>query len=46
VIENQPEDDFYIERADFTINNNSSPEKLFDAVKVELNKLGISGIIG
>jgi dephospho-CoA kinase len=46
VIENQPGDDFYIERADFTINNNSSPEKLFDAVKVELNKLGISGIIG
>jgi dephospho-CoA kinase len=45
VIDSQPDDDFYAKYTNLTIMNNSKPDFSTKAIKVELNKLGIRGII-
>jgi dephospho-CoA kinase len=45
IIESQPDDDFYAKYTNLTISNNADSFFSTKAVKVELNKLGISGIL-
>jgi dephospho-CoA kinase len=46
IMDSQPDEDFYKKYTKLTIKNNSEPEKATKQLKVELNKLGISAIIG